>query len=138
MGSTAAQTNPISIAGFNDKQFTHILGLIGHARQDTRVKIEKPPTYDGERSELRSFIAQCTLYFEARGTTGDTQRITYPKSLFLKAASKWITPYVEGRRIATWTTWPEFIEALKSQFGDPDIEIKLGANSKLFDKEDNQ
>ena len=76
MGSSAAETNPISIAGSNNQQFTHILGLIGHAREDTRVKIEKPPTYTGDRSELRIFIAQCTLYFQATGTTGDALRIT--------------------------------------------------------------
>ena len=38
-------------------------------------------------------------------------------------------PFVEGKRIATWTTWNEFVEALKTQFGDTDIENK--ARSKL-------
>ena len=142
VGSTPAQTprrntmtyltgqaNLILIAGFNDEQFRTILDLVGHPRQDTRVKIEKPPTYDGERSELRSFIAQCMLYFEATNTTNDQSRITYTKSLLRKAASKWITPYVGGRRIVTWTTWLEFVEALKTQFGDTDIENK--ARGKL-------
>ena len=122
MCNLTGQTNPISIAGFNDEQFRTILDLVGHPRQDTRMKIEKPPTYDGERSELRSFIAQCTLYFEATNTTNDQSRTTYTKSLLQKVAAKWITPYVEGRRTATWTTWLEFVEALKTQFGDTDIE----------------
>ena len=57
MSNLTGQANPITIAGFNDEQFRTILDLVGHPLQDTRVKIEKPPTYDGERSELRSFIA---------------------------------------------------------------------------------
>ena len=95
MSNLTGQLHPISIAGFNDEQFRTILDLVGHPRPDTRVKIEKPPTQDGEISELRSFIAQCTLYFEATNTTNDQSRITYTKSLLRKAASKWITPYVE-------------------------------------------
>ena len=129
MTAPTGQANPISIAGFNDEQFRTILDLVGHPRQDIRVKIEKPPTYDGERSELRNFIAQYTLYFEATNTTNDQSRITYTKWLLRKAASKWITPYVEGRWTATWTTWLEFVEALKAQFGDTDIKNK--ARSKL-------
>ena len=124
MSNLTGQTNPISIAGFNDEQPRTIPDLVEHPRPDTRVKIEKPPTYDSERSELRSFIAQCTLYFEATNTTNDQSRITYTKSLLRKAASKWITPYVEGRRTATWTTWLEFVEALKTKFGATDIENK--------------
>ena len=123
------QTHPISIAGFNEEQFRTILDLVGYSQPNTRVKIEKPPTYDGELSELRSFIAQCTLYFEVTNTINDQSRITYTKSLLRKAASKRITPYVEGRRTATWTTWLEFVEALKTQFRDTDIENK--ARGKL-------
>ena len=129
MSNLTRQTNPISIAGFNDEQFRTILDLVGHSRQDTRVKIEKPPTYDSARSELRSFIAQCTLYFEATNATNDQSNIMYTKSLLRKACSKWITPYVEGRRAATWTMWLEFVEAFKTQFGDTVIENK--ARSKL-------
>ena len=123
------QANSLSIARFNEEQFRTILDLVGHRLQDTRVKIENPPTYDWERSELRSFIALCTLYFEATNITNDQTRITNTKSLLRKAASKWITPYVLGRRTATWTTWLEFVEALKTQFGDTDFENK--ARGKL-------
>ena len=84
MRNLTGQANPISIAGFNDEHFRTILDLVGHPRQDTRVKIEKPPTHDGERSELRSFIAQCTLYFEATNTINDQSRITYTKSFLRK------------------------------------------------------
>ena len=81
MTAPTGQTNPISIVGFNDEQFRRILALVGHPRQDTRVKIEKPPTYAGARSELRSLINQCTLYFEATNTTNDQSIITYTKLL---------------------------------------------------------
>ena len=36
---------------------------------------------------------------------------------------------MEGKRTATWTTRSDFVEALKTQFGDTDIENK--ARSKL-------
>ena len=129
MSNLTGKANPISIAGFNNEQFRTILDLVGHPRQDARIKIEKPPTYDGKSSELRSFIAQCRLHFEARNTTNDQSRITYTKSLLRRAASKLSRPYVEEKRAARWITWSEFVEALKTQFGDTDIENK--ARSKL-------
>ena len=43
MSNLTRQANPISIAGFNDEQLRRILDLVGHPRQDTRVKIENLP-----------------------------------------------------------------------------------------------
>lgn len=43
--------------------------------------------------------------------------------------SKLIIPFVEARRTATWTTWNEFVEVLKTQFGDTVVENK--ARSRL-------
>jgi len=47
-------------------------------------------------------------------------RIAYAKSLLRESAAKGITPYAEGIRPETWTTWDEFVMALKKQFADVD------------------
>ena len=48
MSNLIGQANPISIAGFNDEQFRTILDLVGHPRQDTKVKIENLPHMMGK------------------------------------------------------------------------------------------
>ena len=62
------------------------------------------------------------MYFGATRVTLDGDKIAYSKSLLRDAAAKWITPYAEGSRQETLTTWNEFVDALKSQFADVDAE----------------
>ena len=62
------------------------------------------------------------MYFGATRVTSDGDKIAYTKSLLRDAAAKWISPYAEGSRQETWTTWDGFVEALKRQFADVDAE----------------
>ena len=62
------------------------------------------------------------MYFGATRVTSDGDKIAYTKSLVRDAAAKWITPYAEGSRQETWTTWNGFVDALKRQFADVDAE----------------
>ena len=62
------------------------------------------------------------MYFEATRVTSDGDKIAYTKSLLRDTAAKWITPYAEGRRQETWTTWDGFVDTLKGQFADVDAE----------------
>ena len=62
------------------------------------------------------------MYFGATTVTSDGDKITFAKSLLRDAAAKWITPYTEGSRQETWTTWDRFVNALKRQFTDVDPE----------------
>src|SRR5437588_1262771 len=94
-----------------------------------KLKVEKPPTYEGEVGELRTFLVQCQLYFDATEETEDRKKIAYIKSLLRGSAAKWIVPYVENRTPMPWTTYGEFVAALKEQFGEKDAEGK--ARTKL-------
>ena len=62
------------------------------------------------------------MYFEARRVISDGEKIAYTKSLLRDAAAKWITPYAEGSRQETWTTWDGFVDPLKRQFAEVDAE----------------
>src|SRR5947209_20114472 len=94
-----------------------------------KLKVEKPPTYKGEAGELRTFLVQCQLYFDAIEETEDRKKIAYIKSLLRGHAAKWIVPYVENRTPTPWTTYEEFVAALREPFGEKDAEGK--AKTKL-------
>jgi hypothetical protein len=92
------------------------------ARSEPQFKAEKPPTFDGEKTKLRTFLAQCDLYFTLHRITSDRTKIDYVKTLFRGSAAKWITPYIEGTKQEEWEDHEGFKTALKKQFGDPDAE----------------
>ena len=62
------------------------------------------------------------MYFRATRVTSDGDKIAYTKSLLRDAAAKWLTPYAEGSRQETWTTWDGFVDALKRLIADLDGE----------------
>ena len=62
------------------------------------------------------------MYFGATRVISDRAKIAYTKSLLRDAAAKWTTPYTEGSQQGSWTTWNEFVHALKRQFTDVDAE----------------
>ena len=129
-------------AAFTEQQFAALLEGIAQMAATTanamqpepatpreRLKVEKPPTYKGEAGELRTFLVQCQLYFDATEETEDRKKIAYIKSLLRGPAAKWIVPYVENRTPTPWTTYGEFVTALKKQFREKDAEGK--ARTKL-------
>src|SRR5437588_6782857 len=91
-----------------------------------KLKVEKPPTYKEEAGEIRTFLVQCQLYFDATKETEDRKKIAYIKSLLRGSAAKWIVPYVENRTPTPWTTYGEFVAALKEQFGERTRKEKPG------------
>ena len=129
-------------AAFTEQQFAALLEGIAQMAATTanalqpapatprvKLKVEKPPTYKGEASELRTFLVQCQLYFDATEETEDRKKIAYIKSLLRGQAAKWIVPYVENRTATPWTTYGGFVTSLKEQFGEKDAEGK--ARTKL-------
>src|SRR5713226_2620792 len=117
----SSSTVPTTLAGFTTQQFQEILQLLGNAQPPRpQLKVERPTTFGGERDQLRSFLATVRNYFDAITVTNDQERIRYVKSLLRKAAANWITPYVEGKKDETWTTYNELVDALKKQFDDVD------------------
>ena len=56
------------------------------------------------------------------GITDDRTKITFTETLFRGPAANWLTPFVEGKKERTWTTYQRLEEILQIQFGDPDAE----------------
>ena len=98
------------------------LRVLRETNDHQRPKVKPPPGFGGDRSQLRTWLVQCNMYFGARRVTSDRDKIAYTKSLQREAVAKWITPYAEGSRKETWTTWDRFVDALKRQFADVDAE----------------
>ena len=88
-------------AAFTEQQFAALLESIAQMAATTanamqpepaipreRLKVEKPPTYKGEAGELRTFLVQCQLYFDATEGTQDRKEIAYIKYLLRGPAVK--------------------------------------------------
>jgi hypothetical protein len=109
---------------FTEDQLTRLLATIQAPRlaAERRLKVEKPPTFNGDRTKLRTWLSQLTAYYTAVGETEDGPKIAYTKSLLREAAAKWMIPYIEGITRRTMEQPYGTTEALKIQFGDTDAE----------------
>jgi hypothetical protein len=96
--------------------------IIAGLQGTRKPKIKEPEVFDGERAKLRRWLAQIKIYFRAVGwaTEHDEEKLLYTISLLRGSAGTWITPYAEERLAPPWTTWDEFVEALRVQFGVTD------------------
>ena len=84
-----------------------------------KPKIKEPDVFRGERAKLREWLAQMKVYFRLVGWAEghDTEKIVYTTSLIRESAGTWMTPYIEDLKQPTWTTWLQFAEELRNQFG---------------------
>ena len=98
------------------------LRVLRETNNHQRPKVKPPPGFGGDRSQLRTWLVQCNMYFGATRVTSDGDKIAYTKYLLRDAAAKWITPYAKGSRQETRTTWDGFVDPLKRQFADVDAE----------------
>ena len=124
-GARTAEDVPpasVQVAGFTDGQLVEFLRVLRETNDHQRPKVKPPPGFGGDRSQLPTWLVQCNMYFGARRVTSDGDKIANTKSLLRDAAAKWITPYAEGSRQETWTTWDGFVDALKRQLADVDAE----------------
>ena len=108
----------VQVAGFTYGQLVEFLRVLRETNDHHRPMIKPPAGFAGDRSQLRTWLVQCNMYFGATRVTSDGDKIANTKSLLRDAVAKWITLYVEGSRQETWTTWDGFVEALKRQFTD--------------------
>ena len=81
--------------------------------------MEEPDVFRGARSKLGSWLAQMKVYFKLVGWAEghDTETIVYTTSFLRGSAETWMTPYIEDLKQPTWTTWLQFSEELRNQFG---------------------
>ena len=112
--STAENVPPASVqvAGFTAGQLVEFLRVLRETNDNQRPKVKPPPGFGGDRSQLRTWLVQCNMYFGGTRVTSDGDKIAYTKSLLRDAAAKWITRYPEGSRPETWTTWDGFVDAV--------------------------
>jgi len=84
-----------------------------------KPKIREPSTFDGDRDNLRGWLAQLAVYFEILGWEEDhnDDKIKYTTCLLREDAMKWYTPYAEKAQAKSWTTWEEYQNELRRQFG---------------------
>jgi len=84
-----------------------------------KPKIREPSTFDGDRDNLRGWLAQLAVYFEILGWEEDhnDDKIKYTSCLLRGDAMKWYTPYAEKAQAKSWTTWEEYQNELRRQFG---------------------
>jgi len=84
-----------------------------------KPKIREPSTFEGDREHLRGWLAQLSVYFEILGweEDNDDDKIKYTTCLLRGDAMKWYTPYAEKVQAKDWTTWEEYQNELRKQFG---------------------
>jgi len=84
-----------------------------------KPKIREPSTFDRDRDNLRGWLAQLSVYFEILGweEDHDNDKIKYTTCLLRGDAMKWNTPYAEKVQAKSWTTWEEYQNELRRQFG---------------------
>jgi len=92
---------------------------IGLSTGTRKPKIQEPSTFEGDRDNLRGWLAQLSVYFEILGweDNHDGDKIKYTTCLLRGDAMKWYTPYAEKVQAKSWTTWDEYQSELRRQFG---------------------
>jgi len=94
-----------------------------------KPKIREPSTFDGDRDNLRGWLAQLSVYFEILGweEDHDDDKIKYTTCLLRGDAMKWYTPFAEKVQAKSWTTWEEYQNELRKQFGPVNARDKARA-----------
>jgi len=69
----------------------------GLSTRTRKPQIREPSTFDGDRDNLRGWLAQLSVYFEILGweEDHDDDKIKYTTCLLRGDAMKWYTPYAE-------------------------------------------
>lgn len=99
----------------------------------SRLKVNKPTPFNGERRKLRTFLAQMNLYLSANAHTisGETDKVLASATFLEGEAMEWFEPYlrswfedIESDRDTdvneVFASYADFIDRLKSTFGEID------------------
>ena len=114
MSSSSGPTNPTHVT-LTAEQFQALLANTRPPSVEDRpvqLKPEKLTTFNGERRKLRSFLVLCRVYYAAMGITDDRTKITFTETLLRGPAASWLTPFAEGKKERTWTTYQRLEETL--------------------------
>lgn len=104
-----------------------------HPAGGTRLKVNKPTPFTGERKKLRSFLAQMNLYFSANSSNiaVEADKVLAAATFLEGEALAWFEPYLrawfeetEDERddeiTETFQAYSNFTDKLKSTFGEVD------------------
>ena len=86
-------------------------------------KLNPPKPFDGTQSEYKNFMMQLNLIFSSdpdHYQNQDRNKIAYAASYLSGSAKAWFQPRVDNNGEIGFTTWREFMVALKAAFDDPD------------------
>jgi len=102
-----------------EPETTKTVEEVGLSTGTRKPKIQELSTFDGDRDNLRGWLAQLSVYFEILGweDNHDEDKIKYTTCLLRADAMKWYTPYAEKVQAKSWTTWDEYQNQLRRQFG---------------------
>jgi len=116
---TRTRRNPIMTSKHKEPEMTRTKEEVGLSTATRKPKIREPSTFDGDRDNLRGWLAKLAVYFDILGweDNHDGDKIKYTTCLLRGDAMKWYTPYAEKVQAKSWTTWDEYQNELKRQFG---------------------
>ena len=91
--------------------------------QEPRMKINAPEEFSGDRNKFDKFRAQLALSFAANPAQFEDERakIVFAASFLRGPAADWWVPKLNVTTAQTeFTTFPDFLQALRAAFDDPD------------------
>lgn len=94
-----------------------------HEHHIKSARVADPDFFRGDRTKLKSFLAQCTIKFiaNAREFPDEGAKIAYAASFLRDAAFDWFAPHLRmGGSKCDFGTFYELSKALENAFGDPD------------------
>ena len=99
--------------------------------RENRIKVATPDRFDGKRANLRGFLAQVQLNFEANPSafTNDRRKTTFVGSYLGGTALEWFTPLLENES-ELLDDYDLFVGRLKAMFGDADEARRAEASIK--------
>jgi len=116
---TRTRRNTIMTSKQKEGETSHKEEGTGLSTGTRKPKIREPSTFNGDRDNLRGWLAQLAVYFEILGWEEghNDDKIKYTTCLLRGDAMKWYTPYAEKAQAKSWTTWEEYQNELRKQFG---------------------
>ena len=86
--------------------------------QDSICSVNNPPTFDGKKNDLESFITRVELAFESRPTqfTSDDSRIRFTMSFMYGKPLEWAS-CLKRNNSPILNSYTDFIRELRNNFG---------------------
>jgi hypothetical protein len=91
--------------------------LAGNSRPPRKIKIPDVHKFEGNLTQIRTWLQQCECKFTEYEKPTDAEKIIYASNKLKEPVAQWILPALEK---GTYTIWEEFKKNFKEVFGEPD------------------